>query len=169
MAVSNYSILRRDPPATVSNTGGTVRRACHGAVDLGGFTGVVIVHDPCFWDGGGETNNWSEAANWDSDSVPTSNDRILIGNVTAPVTAAAVGTAFGLKTPGAAAVPLIVVNLDVSFDIGPSGSLTISPGHALQVGAGVTLSPADRPPGSSIRINGALNLDGGTLHNRTAG
>ena len=63
VAVSNYSILRRDPPATVSNAGGTVRRACHGAVDLGGFTGVVIVHDPCFWDGGGETNNWSEAAN----------------------------------------------------------------------------------------------------------
>jgi hypothetical protein len=28
------------------------------------------------WDGGGSTNNWSEAANWSSDIVPTSADSV---------------------------------------------------------------------------------------------
>ena len=150
VAVSNFSSLRRDPLASIDNVGGTIRRACRGSAPLSGVTGTAIVADACFWDGGGETNNWSEAANWGSDTVPTSNDRVSIGNVSSSVTGAS-------------------VTLDTSFDIGSLGMLTVAAGQTLNVGEGITLRIANHSPGGSIWINGALNLNGGTLHNDSTG
>lgn len=135
VAITNYSSLQRDSLATVDNVGGTVRNACRGNTPVGGVTGPSIVQDFCFWDGGGTTQNWSEAANWDSDTVPLPDDSALIG----------AGTAIDLNT---------------SFSLGSRGILTIATGQTLNVGAGITLGIID---GSSMWINGVLNLNGGTL------
>lgn len=35
------------------------------------------------WDGGGTTENWSEAANWSGDSLPDCNDNVLFNNASA--------------------------------------------------------------------------------------
>ena len=104
--------------------------------------------DPCFWDAGGVTSNWSEAANWDSDTLPTSDDAILVRDADGDIT---------------------IVKLDISFDIGPQGSLTVAGGQTLNVAEGVTLRVAKQTPGGSIWINGTLNLNGGTLHNQSTG
>jgi len=142
VAISNYSGLVRDPLATISNVGGTIRNACRGNAPFGGVIGAAVVQDACFWDGGGGTSNWSEAANWDSDTVPTSDDPVLIGNPTSPVSG---------------------VTLDASFDLNSLGILTIGEGQTLNVGEGVTLRIANQSPGGSIWVNGVLNLNGGKL------
>ena len=148
VAISNYSSLLVDPLATISNVGGNVRNACRGTAPFGRVMGAEVVQDACFWDGEGETNNWSEAANWDSDTVPTSNDPVLIGNLTNPVSG---------------------VTLDSSFDLNSLGILTIEAGQTLNVGQGITLRIASQPPGGSIWIKGVLNLNGGTLHSHDTG
>ena len=148
VAISNYSSLLPDPLATINNVGGTIRNACRGSAPFGGVIGAEVVQAACFWDGGGVTSNWSEAANWDSDTVPTSDDPVLIGAATAGVTG---------------------VTLDTSFDLSSLGILTIAAGQTLNVGDGVTLRIANQPPGGSIWINGVLNLNGGTLHNHRTG
>ncbi len=144
VAVSNYSSLQRDPLATIDSVGGTIRRACRGTTAIGSATGAFIVQDSCFWDGGGKTGNWSEAANWDSNTVPTPDDLVLIGNVTSAVSG---------------------VTLDTSFDLNSLGNLTVAVGQTLNVEEGITLRIANHSPGGAIWINGTLNLNGGTLHN----
>ena len=148
VAVSNFSSLRRDPIAIIDNLGGVVRVACRGSGPSGGVTGAAMVPDACFWDGGGLTNNWSEAANWDSDTLPTSDDPVLIRDVSGTVT---------------------VVNLDASFDLNAQGILTVAAGQTLNVPEGVTLRITSQSPGGSIWIIGTLNINGGTLHNRYTG
>ena len=148
VVVSNYSGLRRAPLATIDNVGGTVRIACRGSAPSGGVTDASMLHDPCFWDAGGVTSNWSEAANWDSDTLPTGNDPILIRDADGEIT---------------------VANLDISFDLNSKGSLTVAGGQTLNVMEGITLRIADQSPGGSIWINGTLNLKGGTLHNHYTG
>ncbi|MDA1129648.1 MAG: hypothetical protein O2913_13280 [Chloroflexi bacterium] len=151
LAISNYSSLTIDPLVSISNIGGAIRNACRGNAPTAGVIGPQVVQDSCFWDGGGKTGNWSEAANWDSDTVPTSNDRVLLSVVA--VTAGVSG-----------------VTLDHSFDLNLLGILTIPVNQTLNVGDGVTLRIANQTPGGSIWINGTLNINnGGTLHNDRTG
>jgi len=148
IVVSNYSSLRRAAMATIDSAGGIVRIACRGSAPSGGVTGAPMLRDPCFWDAGGVTSNWSEAANWDSDTLPTSDDPILVRDADGEIT---------------------VVNLDISFNLNSKGSLTVAGGQTLNVMEGITLRIADQSPGGSIWINGTLNLNGGTLHNHHTG
>jgi hypothetical protein len=148
IVVSNYSILKRDLLATIENVYGAINIACRGSGPVNGVTGRTAVQGSCFWDGGGSTNNWSEAANWDSNSPPRPSDAILIRDVG------------GLKS---------VVNLDKSFELNPLGSLTVAGGQTLNVIDGVFLRIANRSPGGSIWINGTLNINNGTLHNQATG
>ncbi|PKB71592.1 MAG: hypothetical protein BZY87_04910 [SAR202 cluster bacterium Io17-Chloro-G6] len=161
--VSNYSTLQSDPLATIENITGAIRNACRGSASVGGIAGANVVQAACFWDGGGKTGNWSEAANWDSDTVPTSKDRVLIGALTTGVSGATVNTSFD-PTAGVTGV-----TLDRSFDLSSLGTLTVGAGQTLNVGEGITLRIADDSPGGSIWINGTLNLNGGTLHNDKTG
>jgi hypothetical protein len=48
----------------------TLLAATHGRGAFSVDTGIV-------WDGGGADNNWSTAANWSRDVVPTANDRVI--------------------------------------------------------------------------------------------
>ena len=146
--ISNYSRLNHDGPSTFNNVKGNVHNTCQGTVPLGGVTGAAIIQDPCFWDGGGVTNNWTDAANWDADIVPTSNDPILIRDADGEVT---------------------TVNLDKSFDINSQGYLMVSGGQTLNIGSGIVLRIADQSPGGSIWINGTLNINGGVVQNQNTG
>ena len=174
VAVSNYASLLSDPLATISNVGGIIRNACRGSAPFGDVIGARLVQDACFWDGGGVTNNWSEAANWDSDTVPTSDDHVLVRAATTGVTGGAVNASFSLGTIGVTGgavdtsfdfntIGVSGVTLDTSFDLSSLGVLTIAAGQTLSVGEGVTLSIAGQPQGGSIWINGTLNINGGTL------
>lgn len=148
VAVSNYATFLTSSIAALNNTDGAVRNACRGNAPFDGITGVPVVQDACFWDGGGETNNWFEAANWDSDTVPTPDELVLIGN------------GAGAET---------VVELDSSLNLNWQGAVTIGAGQTLNVGEGVTLRIANQPPGGSVEIFGTLNLNGGTLHSDSTG
>ena len=148
VVVSNYSSLKRDSLATIDNVSGTITIACRGSSPSEGVTGKTAVQDSCFWDGGGSTDNWSEAANWDSDSPPRSGDQILIRNA-------------GGKAS--------VVNLDKSFELNPKGSITVATGQTLNVLEGMVLSIANLSPGGAIWVNGTLNINDATLHNQSTG
>jgi hypothetical protein len=148
IAVTNYSSLERDSLATIDNVSGAINVSCRGSSPAQGVTGKSAVQDSCFWDGGGSTNNWSEAANWDSNSPPRSSDLILIRNA-------------GGKAS--------VVNLNRSFELDPKGSLTVATGQTLNVLEGVVPSIANLSPGGSIWVNGTLNINDGTLHNQATG
>ena len=146
--VSNFSSFDRDPLATIDNVAGAVKIACRGSGPAGGVTGAASVQNPCFWDGEGSTNNWSEIANWDSNSAPQPGDPILVRDADGQTS---------------------VVNLDRSFELNPKGSITVAGGQTLNIVEGVTLSIADRSPGGAIWIDGTLNLNKGTLHNQSTG
>ncbi|HVE57652.1 MAG TPA: hypothetical protein VNB22_12535, partial [Pyrinomonadaceae bacterium] len=56
----------------------------------GGEISVLTVTDPAgcdanqkTWDGGGATNNWSEAANWTCDALPTASDTVIFDGTSA--------------------------------------------------------------------------------------
>ena len=53
------------------------------------------------WDGGGDGINWSDPLNWDSDTLPTGNDDIILLNTG-------------------------VVNLDIDFSLSSAGTFEIS-------------------------------------------
>jgi hypothetical protein len=46
-------------------------------VDSGGNTNIEFDASILKWDGGGTTNNWSEAANWTRDTVPNSSNKVF--------------------------------------------------------------------------------------------
>ena len=72
VAIANYSTLLPDGPDNINNLGGAIKNACRGTAPSTGVIGAKVVQNACFWDGGGKTGNWSEAANWDFDLVPAS-------------------------------------------------------------------------------------------------
>ena len=148
VAISNRSSLRRYPLAVIDNTAGVVRIACRGSGPPNGVTEGSTVQDPCFWDAGGVSSNWSEAANWDSDTLPGPGEAVLVRDADGDIT---------------------IVKLDISFDLCPQGSLTVAGGQTLNIAEGVSLRVAKQTPGGSIWINGTLDLNGGTLHNQSSG
>ena len=104
------------------------------------------------WDGGGTTNNWSEAANWSSDTVPGSGDvAIFDGTSTKDAT---VDPGFAGSVAG------------IQIDSGYTGTITHTSGATLTVGGnGFVQSVGSFTGGiNNININGAFTLDGGTFN-----
>ncbi len=64
------------------------------------------------WDGGGVTNNWSDAANWSGDVVPTSDDSAVFDSTSTK------NCTIDVNIPG----PLLI-NLNAGY----SGALTMAP------------------------------------------
>lgn len=67
------------------------------------------------WDGGGLTNNWSEAANWSGDTVPTSSDDVV----------------FDAVSTKNAIVDSSVTVISLTVNAGYTGSISIADGVAL--------------------------------------
>ncbi|MGH3085950.1 MAG: hypothetical protein ACRDSJ_01365, partial [Rubrobacteraceae bacterium] len=99
------------------------------------------------WDGGGDTNNWSEAANWSGDTVPTSADDVVFD---------------GTSTKDAA----IDTNIDVAgiqINSGYTGTITQAPGIAVTTGTYTQSAGTFTGSGGDMDINGNFNLSGGTF------
>ena len=139
--VVNQAWMAKDPLATLNNLTGVITNSCRGIASTVGVFGNDVVNEPCFWDGGGSTNNWSEAANWDSNTLPEDGDVTLIGDLA--------GT----------------VNMDINVDLSQRGQLTIASGRTVVISEGATLSSSfalDNPK-ISIDIQGTLDVNGGTF------
>lgn len=98
------------------------------------------------WDGGGATNNWSEAANWSGDTVPGSGDiAVFDGTSTkdATIDAAFAGSVAGMQI-NAGYTGTITQASGVSLTVGSSGyTQTVGTFNAAST-AVVSLSAASR-------------------------
>lgn len=113
---------------------------------LGGQTANAATRT---WDGGGTTNNWSEAANWSQDTVPVSNDLARFD---------------GTSTKDAV--------VDVNFSIfnfetvaGYTGTITLPDGILLQTASGFTFGAGTFQGGTGVLdVNGSFTVSGGTFN-----
>ena len=111
------------------------------------------------WNGGGATNNWSEAANWSGGAAPTSSDvAIFNGPGTAPN---------GNKN---VTIDVNINVLGIQINTGYTGTITQAPGAAITIGGSAFSQAAGTFNGSSntITINsngfGAFTQTGGTFN-----
>ncbi|MEP6911704.1 MAG: hypothetical protein ABI923_03055, partial [bacterium] len=107
------------------------------------------------WDGGGATNNWSEAANWSGDAVPGTNDvAIFDGTSTKNAT-----IDVNINVQG------IQINSGYTNTVPGTGTITQSGSSTVTVGgSGYTQSGGTFTGGSGdIDINGNFALSGGTF------
>ncbi|MCO6511791.1 MAG: carboxypeptidase regulatory-like domain-containing protein [Aridibacter famidurans] len=100
------------------------------------------------WDGGGTTNNWSEAANWSQDTVPGPGDNARFD---------------GTSTKDA----VIDVNLSIGFFdafAGYTGTITLADGISLTA-AGVDFRSGTFAGGAGVLdVNGSFTISGGTFN-----
>jgi len=76
------------------------------------------------WDGGGNTNNWSEAANWEDNAVPTSNENVIFD--TTSTKSCVVNEAVAVK--------------DITLDTGYSGTVSIGAAGSITSEGAITLN-----------------------------
>ncbi|MGH3090634.1 MAG: Ig-like domain-containing protein [Rubrobacteraceae bacterium] len=99
------------------------------------------------WDGGGTTNDWSEAANWSGDTVPGVNDTAIFD---------------GTSTKDATIdVPVTVSGFQINS--GYTGTITQAPGVAVTTGTYTQSAGTFTGGGGDMDINGNFNLSGGTF------
>ena len=106
------------------------------------------------WDGGGATNNWSEAANWSGDTVPGTDDvAVFDGTSTKNVTIDVNITVQGIQ-----------INAGYT-NTGPGTGTITQSGNSITIGsAGFFQSSGTFTGGSGdIDINGNFDIDGGTF------
>ncbi|MCY7346297.1 MAG: LamG domain-containing protein, partial [Pyrinomonadaceae bacterium] len=108
-APRTFSILTNNSGGSINPTTGVYTAGATFGVDIVRVTdannqtadAAVTVTAACIpnqktWDGGGATNNWSEAANWTCDLVPTSTDTIIFDGTSTKN--ATVDTNFSVKS-----------------------------------------------------------------------
>ena len=90
------------------------------------------------WDGGANTNLWSDATNWDGDILPSTSDDVEIGN------------GWTVEIPaGFNAVAQSILLTSANLNVDATGSLTISSAGA---SAGITVDE------STVTNNGTINI-----------
>jgi CSLREA domain-containing protein len=144
-----------------------------GVTTVGDFQlGEVVVYNTKTWDGGAGTSNWGDAANWNTDGVPTSIDDVnLTGANTININVAAVahnltlnnaGLTLTINSGSSLAVAGGVTLTAGTFDMGTNtvsgaGSFTVSSGGNLIIGstAGITSSGAT----GNVQVTGTRTFD----------
>lgn len=97
------------------------------------------------WDGGAATNNWGDAANWNTDGVPASTDDVdLTGANTININVAAVANNLTLNNAG------LTLTINSGNSLATSGNLTLTSG---------TLNTANAFP----TVAGTVNVAAGTV------
>ncbi|MEB3331514.1 MAG: YDG domain-containing protein, partial [Synechococcaceae cyanobacterium] len=151
--------------SAASMTGGfdsdasSIPEGLNGAIVGGGtlyrLTQSGLVCSGVCWDGGAGTSDWSTAANWTGDLLPTASDLVYIDLVTgADVTLADSQTIAALFSAS-----------DNNLTILNGGSLTLtSTGDASQLNGGLTINPGGSlQSNADLTINGAYSQSGGSL------
>lgn len=93
------------------------------------------------WTAGNSTSNWNTPSNWSGNTVPTTNDNVVIPNVTPlPKLDAAGGACKGLTVDANASVDLAGLTLAASGAVTISGTISSSTGSGtLTVGGNLTI------------------------------
>jgi len=88
------------------------------------------------WDGGGDGSTWSDAANWDTNSVPGADDDVVISTATTVnITGTTTINSLAIGSPGGGVASV----LNFGYDAITGGALVIDDGNAtVYVGASVT-------------------------------
>ncbi len=122
------------------------------------------------WDGGGDGTTWTDAANWDTDTVPTLADEAVFNGTAAPTAVVDVSGIIQRLTVDSGANPALTISFDLSGDLTLLG-LTAS---ALQVGVDDAASFGASAlqtltVESGVNVDGSLTLDADvTLQTATA-
>ncbi|QQS40629.1 MAG: carboxypeptidase regulatory-like domain-containing protein [Acidobacteriota bacterium] len=162
----NYSIVSNVSGSSIDPATGGYTSGPNGGIDIvrvtdakGNFaeaTVTVIVADvPCpggqkLWDGGGFTNNWSDAANWCGNVLPDSGSVILFNGTSSKN--AIVDTNSSVNS----------FNLNAGF----GGTVAIAAGKILGTAAGSTFNSGSFDVGGgTLDLAGTFNtLNGGTIN-----
>jgi hypothetical protein len=106
------------------------------------------------WDGGGATNNWSEAANWCDDTLPVNTSAVVFDGTS---------NKNAIIDTNATVQSLTIANGFASTGAG-TGELSISSNAVLTVNGGWTQNGASFTGGpGDIQLNGQLTINGGTF------
>src|SRR5579884_3495734 len=116
------------------------------------------------WNGGANTLNWGDAANWSSNTVPTSTDDVTI-NIGVAGTINIGASAYGVRSLSDTTAPLSIasggsLSLAVTETSTFGQNVTVSSGASLLVGAGATLVIS---PNVTLQDNGTVNLGGNNV------
>jgi len=110
--------------------------------------GAACVANQKTWDGGGSTNNWTEAANWTCDAVPISTDNVIFNGTSAKN----------------AAVNVNVVAETFQINAGYTGAISLGLSN-LTVAGGITQGAGTFNGGSAVIVcNGPFSMTGGTFN-----
>ena len=138
---------------------------------------MYVAHGQKNWDGGGNDNNWSTAANWFPDGVPMPGEAVVLDNslfsdsytVLLPLGAVSVSVESLRILP--AAGNTIVLQLPAGNTAVPGLQVTGS-GESLELGNGATLrNSSGAGSGEVIRLSGLMRINNGAryLHNTPRG
>jgi hypothetical protein len=103
------------------------------------------------WVGGGVDTNWSTAANWSTNSVPTTTDIVVFDGTT--TTNAIIDAGFGGTVAG------VQINSGYTGSITPNRSLTVNGDFVMATGTGGTFLGS----ANVIDINGNFTMSNGTF------
>jgi surface protein len=109
--------------AEVTNSNALTAIEATRSEDLGNNTGWTF-SPVVAWDGGGDTNKWSEAANWEDDTKPTSED----------------GVVFDITSTKDCLVDEVVVVKELVLDTGYTGTVTVDTGKSITSTTTMTLN-----------------------------
>lgn len=98
------------------------------------------------WDGGGATNNWSDAANWSGDTAPTASDDAIFNNTS--VKDAVIDQNFSI--------------VGVQIATGYTGTIT-QPSANLTVGSFTQSAGIFQGGSGTLTVNGTLQITGGSF------
>jgi hypothetical protein len=113
------------------------------------------------WDGGGRDGKWSTAANWDTDAVPTTNDRAILPSVTSGTRTVTQDTAAGTT---ANAIRFVQDNPDGISKLDLAGNLTLTKSTRESSTLNGTTSALQWDlSGNATRNQAILNLNGHSI------
>jgi len=105
------------------------------------------------WDAGGDGISWSSPANWDTNSLPTASDDVIMANVGGLNVLVDVTTTVNSMT--------VHNGKQVQVDVGQV--LTLNNASTVNSGGALGFNGADLTVNGALTVNGVLNVYGGTL------
>ncbi|MBP6004870.1 MAG: carboxypeptidase regulatory-like domain-containing protein [Pyrinomonadaceae bacterium] len=121
------------------------------------------------WDGGGTSNNWSEAANWSNDTAPVAGDIVTFDSTSSKDATVDVNVALNSYTINPGYSGVITIANGISFSTSASstqnaGTINVGGGAITLMGNNYFLNGGTFDAGSgTVNVNFFLNVVGGTF------
>lgn len=143
-------------------------------VTMAGLFFAITAHAQKFWDGGAGTSEWSDAANWQPDGVPSAGEDVILNHQW-------VNTSFNVKLPaGATTVTIqslqiipsqgqIILELPSTNTANPGLSVSNTSSSMMINAGGTFINGSGASAGGGILLAGSLTIfNGGKYIHRTA-